>query len=130
MSTVAEIEAAIKKLPTQKIWEVGDWFDEFREQLFNEQIDADTKAGRLDKTIAKTTADYRAGKAGLSREIPRVAGIPGLPRRIAAGNSKDRPQKFQTQAEESFVKITCVQKNQIRFVVGACRSRIPCAGNF
>jgi hypothetical protein len=63
MSTVAEIEEAIKKLPPEKIWQVGNWFDEYRERLFDEQIDADAKAGRLDKMIAKAKADYRAGKA-------------------------------------------------------------------
>ena len=63
MSTVAEIEDAIKKLPPEKVWQVGDWFDEFREQLFDAQIEADAKAGKLDKMIAKAKADYRAGKA-------------------------------------------------------------------
>jgi hypothetical protein len=63
MSTVAEIEEAIKQLPPEKIWQVGNWFDEYRERLFDEQIEADAKAGRLDQMIAKAKADYRAGKA-------------------------------------------------------------------
>jgi mRNA-degrading endonuclease RelE of RelBE toxin-antitoxin system len=63
MSTVAEIESAIKKLDPKKIRRIGDWLDELRERLFDEQIDADAKAGRLDKMIAKAKADYRAGKA-------------------------------------------------------------------
>ena len=63
MSTVAEVENAIKKLPPEKIRQVGDWFDEYREQLFDAQIEADAKAGKLDKMIAKAKADFRAGKA-------------------------------------------------------------------
>ena len=63
MSTVAEIESAIEKLDTKEIRRVGDWLDELRERLFDERIEADAKAGRLDKMIAKAKAGYRAGKA-------------------------------------------------------------------
>ena len=63
MSTVAEIESAIKKLKPREIWKVGDLVDELRERLFDEQVEADAKAGRLDKMIAKAKADYHAGKA-------------------------------------------------------------------
>ncbi len=63
MSTVQEIEAAIQKLEPKKIYEVGNWLDELREQLFDEHIAADAKAGQLDKMIAKAKAGYRAGKA-------------------------------------------------------------------
>ena len=63
MSTVAEIESAIEKLDPKEIRRVGDWLDELREQLFDRQIQADAKAGRLDQMIAKAKAGYRAGKA-------------------------------------------------------------------
>jgi hypothetical protein len=62
MSTVAEIENAIKKLPPEKIWQVGDWFDEFREELWDGQIDADAKAGKLDKLMEEAKQDYLAGR--------------------------------------------------------------------
>jgi hypothetical protein len=63
MSTVAEIKSAIQKLDSKEVYKVGDWLDEFRERLFDEHIEADAKAGRLDKMIAKAKAGYRAGKA-------------------------------------------------------------------
>jgi hypothetical protein len=63
MSTVQEIEMAIKKLKPQEIHEVADWLQELREGVWDQQIDADAKAGRLDKMIAKAKAGYRAGKA-------------------------------------------------------------------
>jgi hypothetical protein len=63
MSTVAEIESAIKKLKPQEIRTVGELVDELREELWDQQIDADAKAGRLDKMICKAKAGYRAGKA-------------------------------------------------------------------
>jgi dsDNA-specific endonuclease/ATPase MutS2 len=63
MSTVLEIENAIQKLKPKEIHEVADWLQELREELWDKQIDADAKAGRLDKMIAKAKAGYRAGKA-------------------------------------------------------------------
>lgn len=65
MSTVLEIENAIQKLKPKEIHEVADWLQELREELWDKQIDADAKAGRLDKMIAKAKAKagYRAGKA-------------------------------------------------------------------
>lgn len=63
MSTVAEIEKAIQKLTPQEIKAVADWLQEFREEMWDQQIDADARAGKLDKFIAKAKADYRAGKA-------------------------------------------------------------------
>ena len=63
MSTVQEIQAAIQKLKPQEIHEVADWLQELREELWDRQIDADAKAGRLDKMVAKAKAGYRAGKA-------------------------------------------------------------------
>ena len=61
MSTVQEIETAIQKLKPKEIREVGDWLDELREDLWDRQIDADIKAGRLDKLADQALEDYRAG---------------------------------------------------------------------
>ncbi|MCU0785754.1 MAG: hypothetical protein MUF81_17270 [Verrucomicrobia bacterium] len=63
MSTVAEIEKAIQKLTPQEIKAVADWLQEFREEMWGQQIDADARAGKLGKFIAKAKADSRAGKA-------------------------------------------------------------------
>ena len=62
MSTVAEIESAIKKLKPREIWKVGDLVDELRERLFDEQIEADAKAGKLDKLMEEAKQDYLAGR--------------------------------------------------------------------
>ena len=63
MSTVAEIENAIQKLTPQEIKAVADWLQELREEMWDREIKADAKAGKLDKFIAKAKAGYRAGKA-------------------------------------------------------------------
>jgi hypothetical protein len=69
MSTGAEIESAIKKLKPREIWKVGDLVDELREELWDRQIDADIKAGRLDKLADKALEDYRAGRCKPLDEI-------------------------------------------------------------
>ena len=63
MSTVKEIEAAIVKLKPAEIRAVSKWLDELREELWDDQIEADAKSGKLDKLIAKAKADHRAGKS-------------------------------------------------------------------
>jgi peptide subunit release factor 1 (eRF1) len=62
MSTVQEIETAIQKLKPQEIHEVADWLQELREELWDKQIDAGAKAGRLDKLMEEAKQDYLAGR--------------------------------------------------------------------
>jgi predicted HAD superfamily phosphohydrolase YqeG len=62
MSTVQEIETAIQKLKPQEIHEVANWLQELREELWDKQIDADAKAGRLDKLMEEAKQDYLAGR--------------------------------------------------------------------
>ncbi|MDQ6631928.1 MAG: hypothetical protein M3Y82_09250 [Verrucomicrobiota bacterium] len=63
MSTVKEIEAAIAKLKPDEIKSVAEWLEEFREEMWDRQIEADGRAGKLDSLIKEAKADYRAGKA-------------------------------------------------------------------
>ena len=63
MSTVQDIEAAITQLEPKKIHAVADWLQEHREKLWDKQVEADAKAGKLDSLIKKSKAGYRAGKA-------------------------------------------------------------------
>jgi len=69
MSTVQEIETAIQKLKPQEVHEVADWLQELREELWDRQIDADAKAGRLDTLADKALEDYRAGRTKPLDEI-------------------------------------------------------------
>ncbi len=69
MSTVQEIETAIQKLKPQEIHEVADWLQELREGFWDQQIDADAKAGRLDPLAEKALEDYRAGRTKPLDEI-------------------------------------------------------------
>lgn len=56
MSTVAEIEKAIQKLTPKEIVAVADWLQEFREEMWDQQIAADAKAGKLDFLVKEAKA--------------------------------------------------------------------------
>jgi len=63
MSTVQEIKSAITQLGLKEVHAVADWLQEYREKLWDKQIEADANVGKLDPLIKKAKAGYRAGKA-------------------------------------------------------------------
>jgi hypothetical protein len=48
MSTVVEIENAIRQLPKTEFWKLAEWFDHEKTVSWEDQMDADAKAGKLD----------------------------------------------------------------------------------
>lgn len=62
MSTVQEIESAITQLEPKDVQAVADWLQEYREELWDRQIEADAKAGRLDKLMEEARQDFLAGR--------------------------------------------------------------------
>ena len=70
MSTVAEIITAVKKLPASK---KSEFLDRLRdvdfEDAWDKQIEADAKAGRLDKLWAGALKDIQAGRTKPLDEI-------------------------------------------------------------
>ena len=67
ISTVKEIESAIEHLPATDFFKLGEWFDERREQLWDDHIANDVKSGRLDFLIEEART---AKKAGTLRPFP------------------------------------------------------------
>jgi len=63
MSELEEIEQRIRNLPPAELAKFRAWFVEFDHLLWDRQIEADSKAGKLDKLVAEALADYKAGKA-------------------------------------------------------------------
>jgi hypothetical protein len=62
MSTVEEITAAIERLPADDVARVQAWLAEYAERLWDEQIERDERAGRLDVLIDRALEDHRAGR--------------------------------------------------------------------
>jgi hypothetical protein len=63
MSEVEQIEKQIEGLSREDLANFREWFLEYDAAVWDQQIEADSQAGRLDSLIAEATADYEAGKA-------------------------------------------------------------------
>ena len=61
MSTVEQIEAAILKLSPQEIGQLADWVLDLDEQRWDEQIERDIQAGKLDFLAQEALAEFEAG---------------------------------------------------------------------
>ncbi len=60
--SIKEIERAIEQLSPNELHELQQWFDEFLESLWDQQIESDLQEGRLDELIREAEADYSAGR--------------------------------------------------------------------
>ena len=63
MRTVEDIEQALAELPPDKLAEFRAWFETFDAARFDESIERDAKAGRLDRLAEQAATDFRAGRA-------------------------------------------------------------------
>ena len=63
MSEVEQIENRIKNLSPEELAKLRAWFSEFDAHSWDHQIEADSKAGRLDRLIEESLAEHKAGKS-------------------------------------------------------------------
>lgn len=63
MSEIELIEDRIKKLSPEELVKLRAWFAEFDAQTWDRQLEADSKAGKLDHLIEKSLAEHKAGKS-------------------------------------------------------------------
>lgn len=61
MTRIEEIEKAVAELPEEELAKFRAWFEEFDARAFDEKIERDAKAGKLDKLIGKARANHEAG---------------------------------------------------------------------
>jgi hypothetical protein len=61
MSTVEQIEAAILKLSPQELSQLADWVLDLDEQRWDEQIERDVTAEKLDFLAQEALAEFEAG---------------------------------------------------------------------
>jgi hypothetical protein len=59
---VKEIETAIANLPPAKIAELAKWFEEFHAQSWDQQIESDLRAGRLDSLLEEAKQDLESDR--------------------------------------------------------------------
>src|SRR5258705_9397578 len=63
MTTLEDIEKAVAELPADQLARFRAWFEEFEPARFDQKIERDAKAGRLDQLAEQALADFRAGRA-------------------------------------------------------------------
>lgn len=63
MSEVEQIEDRIKSLSPEELAKLRAWFAEFDAQAWDQQIETDSKAGKLKHLIEKSLAEHKAGKS-------------------------------------------------------------------
>ena len=63
MSELEEIEQRVRELPPEELARFRTWFIEFDHLIWDRQIEADSKSGKLERLTAEAHADYQAGRA-------------------------------------------------------------------
>ena len=63
MSQVEELQVRIRDLPKKDFSKLREWFFQLEDELWDQQISADFKAGKFNKLIEKARAEFAQGKA-------------------------------------------------------------------
>jgi hypothetical protein len=56
--TLVDLVDAVSHLPPDQLAKFRDWFEAFEAARFDEKIERDAKAGRLDRLAAQALADF------------------------------------------------------------------------
>ncbi|RWE77260.1 hypothetical protein [Mesorhizobium sp.] len=62
MTKLEQIEQSVAELSPEELKAFAAWFEALQADLWDKQIEADAKAGRLDKLAEQALADHRAGR--------------------------------------------------------------------
>lgn len=63
MATLEDIECVVAELPTDEFMRFRTWFEELEASRFDQKIEHDAKAGKLDRLAEQALSDFRAGRA-------------------------------------------------------------------
>ncbi len=62
MSTIIEIQEAVRALPEEEFQTFASWFEQYEEERWDRQIERDQKSGPLRSLMEKARSDFEAGK--------------------------------------------------------------------
>lgn len=95
MSALDDIVSAVTALPSDQLAKFRVWFEEFDAARFDQKIERDAKAGRLDRLADQALGDFRAGRVRTVRHFPSptcwglwVHGVVGHGGRLSVGEQK------------------------------------------
>jgi hypothetical protein len=71
MTTLLEIEAAIKQLPESDVRQLAVWLQTYLDETWDQQIEEDLTSGKLDNLIGQAEADITANNVRDLDEILR-----------------------------------------------------------
>jgi hypothetical protein len=60
---VSQIETAIRQLPPNEFAELSDWFEEYEAEVWENRINSDLAAGKLDAFINEAESDFDNDRA-------------------------------------------------------------------
>jgi hypothetical protein len=60
--SIQELENAISQLSSDDFARLARWIDEYRAEQWDQRIEADIRAGRLDEAGQQADADFDAGR--------------------------------------------------------------------
>jgi len=61
--TVEEVEKAVAQLPQDQLKQFRAWYEKFDSKAWDDQIEKDIAAGKLDALAELAIADHKAGKS-------------------------------------------------------------------
>jgi hypothetical protein len=62
MSELEKLEEHVQTLSPEELMKFRAWFAEFDARAWDAQIEADSRAGRLDSLVSEALAEHKAGK--------------------------------------------------------------------
>jgi hypothetical protein len=62
MTKLEQIQSTIEKLSSADITKLRAWLEELDARIFDDKIERDAKAGKLDKLISDARANIKAGR--------------------------------------------------------------------
>lgn len=71
MTSRLEIESAIKQLPESEARNLAKWLEEYLNERWDRQLEADLASGKLDHLIAQAEADIATNKV---RDLDEILG--------------------------------------------------------
>ena len=60
MTTRLDVESAIKQLPEGEVRNLAKWLQDYLDEMWDRQIEADLASGKLDRLIAQVEEDIAA----------------------------------------------------------------------
>ncbi|WP_447963191.1 hypothetical protein [Nitrospira sp. Ecomares 2.1] len=68
MNELEQLEQQVLNLPPQDLAQFREWFLEFDARVWDQQIEADLKGGKLDGLISEARAEFKTGGNATSLE--------------------------------------------------------------